>query len=210
MLSSPFGRRAWEEHLHSKLVATECQGKLQKADASPLRRASPPGRSGSGISKGLFPEGEGARSLNITEAVDETSSSNEVVASSRDQAREESPLSVLGEEEYDNTVSETKQTASRESSSLGGATVGAVAIIAEDRKEVTMEIDSPVSIGKLHVALESLIKPIGQDARGKSGGSLNAKRCAAFCKEWVGGKLPTFLDPSLLQAVWSAGDQVIQ
>lgn len=151
------------------------------------------------------------RSLNITETADGTSSSNEAVAFSHDQEREDSPLSVLGEEEHDNiTVSESKQTASRESGFLGGAIEEVVAMVAEDEQEAIVDIDSPVTIGKLHMALESLIKPIGQDTRGKGGGCLNAKRCAAFCKEWMGGNLPTFLDPSLLQAVWSAMDQVIQ
>lgn len=184
----------------------ESQEKPQKLDAAPRRRPSPPGRS---ISEGLFLEGEEARSLNTTDTVDETSLSSEAAAFSSDQERKGSPLSVLGEEENGDTGSESKQTGSGGLSFLGGATAGVEAIVAEGREKAAMETDSPVSICQLHVALEGLIKPVGQDARGKGGGCLNAKRCASFSKKWMGDNLPTFLDPSLLQAVWSAVDQVI-
>lgn len=206
VLSSPSGRRVWEEYLKSKLVVMEGQGKSQKLDAAPRRRPSPPGRS---TSEGLLLEGEEARYLDTTDTVDETSLSSEVAAMCSDQEREGSPLSVLGEEEYGDTVSDSKHTDSGGLSFLGGATAGVEAIVAEGREKATTETDSPVSIGQLHVALEGLIKPVRQDAQGKGGGCLNAKRCASFSKKWMGGNLPTFLDPSLLQAVWSAVEQVI-
>ena len=180
------------------------QGKKQKADAFPHRRSSPPGRSCGDISDGLFREGEEAHFLKGTEMMDENSLSSEAAAFSSDQKREHSSFSMLGEEE-DETVTESKLTTSRE---LGF--VGAVAgkpIVAEYQNEAAMAADSPASIGKLHMALESLIKPIAEDTRLK-GGNLNAMRCSAFCKEWMEGNLPTFLDPSLLQSVWLAADQV--
>ncbi|CAM9999606.1 unnamed protein product, partial [Ectocarpus sp. 13 AM-2016] len=60
--------------------------------------------------------------------------------------------------------------------------------------------DSPISVAKLHLALESLCQPLGS---GKIG-NLQINECAQFCEAWQRDcPLPAFFDRALLEPVWS-------
>lgn len=60
---------------------------------------------------------------------------------------------------------------------------------------------SPVTVAKLHLALESLVRP--------GAGRLDSSKCAQFCTEWPKGcQLPTFFDRTLLEPAWSVAAQV--
>lgn len=69
------------------------------------------------------------------------------------------------------------------------------------------EIDSPSSVAKLYLALESLTHISSVTQAGKS---LDGVACVAFCHEWPkDGDLPAFLDPSCLQAAWSVAEEQV-
>lgn len=74
-------------------------------------------------------------------------------------------------------------------------------------EEVVSGTDSSIALIKLHLALESLTTVLRHDTGGE-GGDLDAARCAEFCAEWPMDRLPTFLDPSLLQPVRSIAEEV--
>lgn len=77
--------------------------------------------------------------------------------------------------------------------------------IANDQQEREVMSDSPITIAKLHLALESLARPEG----GKGDSRLDSSECAQFCTEWPRDcQLPKFFDRTLLEPAWSFEAQV--
>lgn len=72
------------------------------------------------------------------------------------------------------------------------------------------DMDSPNSVARLYLALESLTRTSSAAQAGKSSPSLDGAACVEFSAEWPkDGNLPAFLDPSCLQPAWSVAEEQV-
>lgn len=206
VLANPSGRRLWREVL---------QKEIARETTTPYRHEQPPStgeRGGCSMGEGPTRDNSGRPpSTRPSETAGDGPSSPTQEAEAtpptgRGQETERPPTASSKGEERDEQLSlagSPRPTNLREPSPCAGTGASETAI--NDRERGEAMSNSPVTVAKLHLALEGLARP----GAGEWAGRLDSSECARFCAEWPRDcQIPTFFDRTLLEPAWLAAEQV--
>lgn len=119
-------------------------------------------------------------------------------------SKESSTMNILSLKNQ-TTGEENTPPSSSEGDEAEGQLVDSSSATTGNEGEAKTTKDSPISVAKLHLALESLCRSEGSG----NAGNLEINGCAQFCREWPRDcPLPTFFDRGHLEPAWSVVEQV--
>lgn len=207
VLATPSGRRLWREFV---------QNEIARENTSPHRRERPPptGERGScSTSEGstLDTTARPPPSRPPTTPRDDpsppTQEDEAAPPAGRSQTAEIPSTASLskggGKDEQLSSAGRLGPTALREAGADAGT--GRSEMATGDGHGGGVMSDSPYTVAKLHLALESLARPGG----GEGAGRVDPGECAQFCAEWPKDcQLPDSFDRTLLEPAWSGAEQV--